>query len=90
MPLSLPQCRVLTSYSELDGIEGQLRSLYGRSQRRADTVEGDGNTLRLLEDLQEAIFRYQVCSRPGPLLGVNLKENRWEDEPQLTTKYSSG
>lgn len=46
-------------YSELEGIEGQLRSLYEElgSQR---LIDHDQDVLGLLEDLREEIFHYQV------------------------------
>ena len=44
--------------SKVGDIEGQLRLLHGNL---VDHVQGNEDVLRVLEDLQEAIFRYQVC-----------------------------
>ena len=43
--------------SEVGDIEGQLRLLHGSL---VDHVQGDEDVLRILEDLQEATFHYQV------------------------------
>jgi hypothetical protein len=48
-------------------------------QRLNDNVQGDEDLLKLLEDLQDAIFLYQVCSRRGVHSDIN-KENRWHDK----------
>ena len=50
---------------KLKDIEGQLRSLYGRSrlQRVANYFQDDEDVLGLLEDLQEVISNYEVLLR---------------------------
>ena len=62
---------MLTSYGtaltlprQLRCFEQQLRSLFEeqQSQGLADQVEGDNGTFGLLEDIQEAILKYQVRS----------------------------
>ena len=57
-------CSVLTHFSELKDIEGQLRSLSKEPgpQWLIDHTQRDEDVFRLLEDLREAIFRYRVCS----------------------------
>ena len=54
----------LTLPRQLRCFEEQLRSSFEeqQSQGLADHVEGDGSTFGLLEDIQEAILNYQVCS----------------------------
>ena len=61
IPLPRP---VLTTSSELEGIEGQLLSLSVEPgfQCLLNHTQHSEDVSRLLEDLREAIFRYQVCS----------------------------
>ena len=56
---------------------GQLKLLHESPelQQPAHHIEEDGGVFGLLEDLQEAIYHYQVCSEPKPLLNIN-KDNR--------------
>ena len=55
--------------SELDAIGGQLRLLLSEKQglprlTGTDQVQDDGDLLRSLDDLQEAILNYRVRSQP--------------------------
>ena len=58
MSLGLLHFRRLRPFSKLGVIEGQLRVLSGKPS--------DEDVFRPLEDLQEAVLDYQVCSRPHP------------------------
>jgi len=80
---------VLISSSKLKGIEGALRSLYGKPEMRrlVDHVHDDEDVSTLLEDLQEAVSHYQVCLLTGILLNAD-EDNRWCDKRQLTIKGS--
>ena len=55
----------LSPPSKLKAIEGQLLSLHGKSVvlRLADNVQDSEDVNGLLEDLQEAVGNYMVCSR---------------------------
>ena len=48
--------------SKLEGIEGELWSLHGSQEheRPVGDFQGSEQVFRVLEDLQEAIFDYQV------------------------------
>lgn len=58
------QTKCLTSSSKLKTTEEALRSLHQKSAllRFTDHVQDNGDVSGLLEDLQEAINDYQVCS----------------------------
>ena len=54
--------------SKLDAVGEQLR-LLSKNQglpRLTDHVQDDDDLFRSLDDLQEAIFNYRVCSQPQP------------------------
>ena len=61
----IPYARCSFPPSELNKIEERLRPLSAKlgSSRLVDHVQDDEDVLRNLEDLQEAILDYQVCSR---------------------------
>ena len=71
-------------------IEERLRTLSEKlgSRQPVDRVHGGEEAFKLLEDLQESIFNYQVCSRPDTLLSVN-KINRRRDERLLEISGSN-
>ena len=53
--------------SKLDAVRGKLRLLLSEEQglpRLTDHVQDDGDLLRPLEDLREAILDYRVRSQP--------------------------
>ena len=54
----------LNHHSKLKHIEEQLQSLHGKSAllRLADNVQDSEDVSGLLEDLQEAVNDYMVCS----------------------------
>ena len=56
--------------SGLKDIEGRLWAKLGL-QRLADHVKDEEDIFRLLKDLQESVFHYQVRPQPGVLLIVN-------------------
>ena len=59
-----PLRSVLTLSSELKGIEENLRSLSEEPELPwvINHAQHDEDVSRLLEDLRDAVFRYQVCS----------------------------
>lgn len=67
--------------SKLEDTERKLRSLCEcpGSQQLADDIQHNKDIFRLLEDLHEATFQYQICSRTDVLPDVN-KEYRWRDK----------
>ena len=75
-----PRCPILISSSKLNGIEERLRLLCDESEPREHTERARNceNAFQLLDDLQEAIFHYQVCSQPNTLLDVN-ENDRWRN-----------
>ena len=54
-------------------IERQLQTLHEKleSNKLADYIQNDEDTLGLLEDLQEVILAYQVCLSLGALFDVD-------------------
>ena len=57
-----PLCLVLSFPSKFKDVEGQLLVLSeeSRPQQPNDHSQDDGDTFKLLEDLREIIFDYQV------------------------------
>ena len=64
--LSLRSCPDFLDDSELEDVEGKLRSFSDTLgfQQPHDCTQNHEVVLGLLEDLQEAIFHYQVCPSP--------------------------
>lgn len=69
---------------ERDGLQLLDKSLPGL-QQFSDPTLGDEAVFGLLEDLQEAISHYQVCSEHNNLLNVD-KGNRLCNKGQSMTK----
>ena len=79
-----------TSSSELEGIEGRLRSLSEEPgfQCLIDRPQHEKDVSGLLEDLRESIFRYQVCSCGDAFYNAN-EDRRWRDKHNFATKNSA-
>ena len=87
MPSSPCHAQCSLPPSEFKRVERQLSEKL-RLQGPADHAKDEGDVFGLLEDLQETIFHYQVCSRAGTFPDVN-KGNRCHEEHRLTTKDSN-
>ena len=88
---AIPHSRwVLTPSSEFKGIEGQLRSLSREPgpQWLIDHAQQDEEVFVLLEDLREAIFRYQVCSWNATFSNSN-EYTRWCNRKELAARESN-
>ena len=76
------------SSSKLDGIEERLWMLSEESEscERTERVQICENAFQLLEDLQEAVFHYQVGLQSNTLLDVN-EDNRWRNGENLVIEW---
>ena len=73
--------------SKLDSIEGELLLMHESSgpEQPPDYVEYNEGVVGLLEDLQESISHYQVCSYPDTFQNID-KDNRPHNKQQSTIK----